>query len=162
MQILEHSQSYSFVVWHRSIHPFRCPFHSFHSIHSLNPLVAILILISIGFFFLPLPVASMLLIFLIFYKLITDQNVWDQQVTSTNNSYSVFLNWGYLEDGIFPLHFWMMKLTKPTAAISFLYVAAISSLLGIYMIMRFLYFTIEVNLVYIPFPYYYELWQLRP
>jgi multicomponent Na+:H+ antiporter subunit D len=62
-----------------------------------------------------------------------------------------FLTGAILKMAFFPLHFWMMRAYSATAPFVLTYIAAISSLLGIYMIMRFLYFTVEVNLVYIPF-----------
>jgi len=117
----------------------------------LGTIGATLILISIGFFFAitgSLNIADI--------SNILQINYGSNVAGSTKLHLLIiaivfFLTGAILKMAFFPLHFWMMRAYSATAPFVLTYVAAISSLLGIYMIMRFLYFTIEVNLVYIPF-----------
>ena len=117
----------------------------------LGTIGATLILISIGFFFAitgSLNIADI--------SNILQVNYGSSVAGSTKLHLLIiaivfFLTGAILKMAFFPLHFWMIRSYSATAPFILTYIAAISSLLGIYMIMRFLYFTIEVNLIYIPF-----------
>lgn len=61
-----------------------------------------------------------------------------------------FLSGIILKMAFFPLHFWMARAYSTTAPIMLTYLAAVSGLLGIYMILRFLHFVVDVELVYMP------------
>ena len=104
---------------------------------------ATLILISIGFFF----------------SLTGSLNITDISniLKTTSNGLNIlltaivfFLVGAILKMAFFPLHFWMIRAYSASAPFILTYIAAISSLLGVYMIMRFIYFTIEAELIYIP------------
>jgi len=103
---------------------------------------ATLILISIGFFF---SVTGSLNITDISNILKTTSNGLNILLTAI----VFFLVGAILKMAFFPLHFWMIRAYSASAPFILTYIAAISSLLGVYMIMRFIYFTIEAELIYI-------------
>lgn len=111
---------------------------------------ATLILISIGFFF---SITGSLNISDIFDVL---KNNFSATTSASNNlnilltAVAFFLTGAILKMAFFPLHFWMIRAYSASAPFILTYIAAISSLLGVYMIMRFMYFTIEAGLVHIP------------
>ena len=112
---------------------------------------ATLILISIGFFF---SITGSLNISDIFN--ILQKNFSTTDTTSSDGlnilliAIVFFLVGSILKMAFFPLHFWMIRAYSASAPFILTYISAISSLLGVYMIMRFIYFTIEAGLVYIP------------
>ncbi len=113
---------------------------------------ATLILISIGFFF---SITGSLNISDIFN--ILQKNFSTTTDTTSSDGLNIlltaivfFLVGSILKMAFFPLHFWMIRAYSASAPFILTYIAAISSLLGVYMIMRFMYFTIEAGLVYIP------------
>ncbi len=61
-----------------------------------------------------------------------------------------FLSGAILKMAFFPLHFWMIRAYGSVAPFILTYLAAISSIIGVYLIMRFMYFTIEAQLIYVP------------
>ena len=105
----------------------------------LGTIGATLILISIGFFFAitgSLNIADI--------SNILQINYGSNVAGSTKLHLLIiaivfFLTGAILKMAFFPLHFWMMRAYSATAPFVLTYVAAISSLLGIYMIMRFLF-----------------------
>ena len=56
-----------------------------------------------------------------------------------------FLTGAILKIAFFPMHFWMMRSYTNTAPIILTYLAAISSALGVYIILRFIYFSINID-----------------
>lgn len=111
----------------------------------LGTIGATMILISIGFFF----------------ALTGSLNITDiSNILRDNLSFAgskllivaivFFLSGAILKMAFFPLHFWMIRAYSATAPFILTYLAAISSILGVYLIMRFMYFTIEAELVTIP------------
>ena len=103
---------------------------------------ATMILISIGFFF----------------AITGSLNISDigHVMTNTDGPKTLlvaivfFLSGVILKMAFFPLHFWMSRAYSSAAPFILTYLAAISSVLGVYMLMRFIYFTIEAELIYLP------------
>lgn len=58
---------------------------------------------------------------------------------------SFFLIGTLLKTAFFPMHFWMMRAYNATAPVLLVYLASISSIIGIYVILRFIHFTIDYN-----------------
>jgi multicomponent Na+:H+ antiporter subunit D len=58
---------------------------------------------------------------------------------------SFFLIGTLLKTAFFPMHFWMMKAYNAAAPSLLVYLASISSIIGIYTILRFIHFTINYN-----------------
>lgn len=54
-----------------------------------------------------------------------------------------FLTGAILKMAFFPMHFWMIRAYSNTASIILTYLGAISSVIGIYMITRFIFFTVD-------------------
>ncbi len=52
-----------------------------------------------------------------------------------------------LKMAFFPMHFWMMRAYSSVAPIILTYIAAISSIFGVYLIMRFMYFSIDSQFI---------------
>ncbi len=111
----------------------------------LGTIGATLILISVGFFF----------------SMTGSLNIPDIMAVLKNNQAFVgsrlllvaivfFLSGAILKMAFFPLHFWMIRAYSATAPFILTYLAAISSIIGVYLIMRFIHFTIEGQLIYIP------------
>jgi multicomponent Na+:H+ antiporter subunit D len=56
---------------------------------------------------------------------------------------SFFLIGAILKTAFFPMHFWMMRAYNSSTSIVLTYLASISSIIGIYIILRFIHFTID-------------------
>ncbi len=54
-----------------------------------------------------------------------------------------FMTGAILKMAFFPMHFWMIRAYSSTAPFVLTYLAAISSILGVYIILRFIHFTID-------------------
>lgn len=106
---------------------------------------ATLILISIGFF---LSITGSLNITNISNILQNSPNLAGSKIVII--AIVFFLTGTILKMAFFPLHFWMIRAYSAVAPFILTYLAAISSVLGVYMIMRFMYFTIDSELIYIP------------
>ena len=59
-----------------------------------------------------------------------------------------FLVGAILKVAFFPMHFWMMRAYYATAPIMLTYLAAISTIIGVYIIMRFMYFTLDQDSIF--------------
>lgn len=59
-----------------------------------------------------------------------------------------FLTGAILKMAFFPMHFWMIRAYSSTAPIILTYLAPISSIIGTYIILRFMHFTIDAELIY--------------
>jgi multicomponent Na+:H+ antiporter subunit D len=62
-----------------------------------------------------------------------------------------FLTGAMLKMAFFPMHFWMIKSYSSVAPFILTYLASIASVIGVYIILRFMHFTIEVESIYTPF-----------
>ncbi|MDR0330077.1 MAG: hypothetical protein LBH99_05450, partial [Rickettsia sp.] len=60
---------------------------------------------------------------------------------------SFFLIGSILKTAFFPMHFWMIRAYSSAAPIILTYLASISSIIGIYIILRFIHFTIDYNVI---------------
>jgi multicomponent Na+:H+ antiporter subunit D len=58
---------------------------------------------------------------------------------------SFFLIGAILKMAFFPMHFWMIRAYSSVAPIILTYIAAISTVVGVYILMRFVHFTIDSN-----------------
>lgn len=116
----------------------------------LGTIGATLILISIGFFFSITGSLNISDISNILQKNYSGAGSAAGGLNILITAIVFFLTGAILKMAFFPLHFWMVKAYSATAPFILTYVAAISGLLGIYMIMRFIHFTIEAELIYIP------------
>ena len=58
-----------------------------------------------------------------------------------------FLTGAILKMAFFPMHFWMVRAYSSAAPFILTYLAAISSILGVYIILRFMHFTIEGEVI---------------
>ena len=58
-----------------------------------------------------------------------------------------FLSGVMLKMAFFPIHFWMRRAYSVVAPITLTYLAAISSIFGVYLIIRFYYFTIDNQII---------------
>ncbi len=56
---------------------------------------------------------------------------------------SFFLIGAMLKTAFFPMHFWMIRAYESAAPVILTYIASISSIIGIYIILRFVHFTID-------------------
>ena len=101
----------------------------------LGTIGATLILISIGFFL----------------AMTGSLNITDISNILKDSNYSriiataivFFLSGSILKVAFFPMHFWMVRAYSSAAPFILTYLAAISSILGVYIILRFMHFTIE-------------------
>ncbi len=104
----------------------------------LGTIGATLILISIGFLLAITGSLNISDIFLIlpnqvqYYRIITTAVVF-------------FLVGAILKIAFFPMHFWMIRAYSTTAPFMLTYLAAISGVMGCYIMIRFLHFTIEIS-----------------
>ncbi len=101
---------------------------------------ATLILIGIGFF---LAITGSLNISDVSYIL---QKLTYSKLIIT--AIAFFLTGAILKMAFFPMHFWMIRAYSATAPFILTYLAAISSILGVYIILRFLQFTIDGELIH--------------
>lgn len=101
----------------------------------LGTIGATMILISIGFF---LALTGSLNITDVAILL---QNHFGERIVIT--AIVFFLTGSVLKMAFFPMHFWMVRAYASSAPFILTYLASISSLLGIYMVTRFVFFTIE-------------------
>ncbi|MFP3018767.1 MAG: proton-conducting transporter membrane subunit [Candidatus Tisiphia sp.] len=60
---------------------------------------------------------------------------------------SFFLIGSILKTAFFPMHFWMIRTYSSSAPVILTYLASISSIIGIYIILRFIHFTIDYNVI---------------
>jgi multicomponent Na+:H+ antiporter subunit D len=60
---------------------------------------------------------------------------------------SFFLIGSILKTAFFPMHFWMIRAYSSSAPVILTYLASISSIIGIYIILRFIHFTIDYNVI---------------
>lgn len=60
---------------------------------------------------------------------------------------SFFIIGAILKMAFFPLHFWMIRAYSSASPIILTYLASISGIMGVYMIVRFWYFTVDVELI---------------
>lgn len=111
---------------------------------------ATLILISIGFFFSMTGSLNITDISNILQKNYSLENGKLAGLNILITAIVFFLTGAILKMAFFPLHFWMIRAYSASTPFMLTYSAAISSLLGVYMIMRFMHFTIEAELIYIP------------
>ncbi|NRB10801.1 MAG: cation:proton antiporter [Rickettsiaceae bacterium] len=58
-----------------------------------------------------------------------------------------FITGAILKMAFFPMHFWMIRAYSTTSPFMLSYMAAISSIVGIYMIMRFIHFVIDDTII---------------
>ena len=116
----------------------------------LGTIGATLILISIGFFFSITGSLNITDISNILKDNFSSARVASGGLNILLTAIVFFLTGAILKMAFFPLHFWMIRAYCAPAPFILTYIAAISSLLGVYMIMRFMYFTIEAELIYIP------------
>jgi multicomponent Na+:H+ antiporter subunit D len=59
-----------------------------------------------------------------------------------------FLTGAILKMAFFPMHFWMIRAYSSASSFILTYLASISSLLGVYIILRFIHFTIDGEIVH--------------
>ena len=59
-----------------------------------------------------------------------------------------FLSGAILKMAFFPMHFWMVRAYSSASPFILTYLAAISSLLGVYVILRFIHFTIDGEVIH--------------
>jgi multicomponent Na+:H+ antiporter subunit D len=111
---------------------------------------ATLILISIGFFFSLTGSLNITDIFSILKNNFTSTEIVSNRLNILITAIVFFLVGVILKMAFFPLHFWMIRAYSSSPPFILTYIAAISSLIGVYMIMRFMYFTIEAELIYTP------------
>lgn len=103
----------------------------------LGTIGATLILIGIGFFFAitgslnATDIATIL------------KNLPSSKIAITGTVF--FLVGAILKMAFFPMHFWMIRAYSAASSIVLTYLAAISSIVGLYIILRFIYFTIEIE-----------------
>ncbi|MCC8417986.1 MAG: cation:proton antiporter [Rickettsia endosymbiont of Bryobia graminum] len=62
-------------------------------------------------------------------------------------SISFFLVGTILKAAFFPMHFWMIRAYSSVAPVILTYIAGISTIIGIYIIFRFIHFTIDYNII---------------
>ncbi len=105
----------------------------------LGTIGATLILIAIGMLFSITGSLNMSDIF----TLLTSQD--DSNVVMLG--ISLFLIGALLKIAFFPMHFWMIRAYQATAPIILTYIAGISSIVGIYVILRFLHTTVHYSAV---------------
>jgi multicomponent Na+:H+ antiporter subunit D len=60
---------------------------------------------------------------------------------------SFFLIGAILKTAFFPMHFWMIRSYSSVAPVILTYLASISSIMGIYIILRFIHFTIDYSII---------------
>ncbi|WP_341756371.1 MULTISPECIES: proton-conducting transporter membrane subunit [unclassified Candidatus Tisiphia] len=60
---------------------------------------------------------------------------------------SFFLIGAILKTAFFPMHFWMVRAYSSVAPIILTYLASISSIMGLYIILRFIHFTINYSVI---------------
>ncbi|MDR0296715.1 MAG: cation:proton antiporter [Rickettsia sp.] len=60
---------------------------------------------------------------------------------------SFFLIGAILKTAFFPMHFWMIRSYSSVAPVILTYLASISSIIGIYIILRFIHFTVDYNII---------------
>ncbi len=102
---------------------------------------ATLILIGIGF-----------LLYLTGSLNISDIKYILSQNSQGNNNITIiaisfFLCGAILKTAFFPMHFWMIRAYNSVPPIILTYIAAISSAIGIYIIVRFVHFSIDIKLI---------------
>lgn len=116
---------------------------------TLGTIGATLILISVGFFLSITGSLNMEDISSILeaHKL-DNQQIGELRIIIV--AIAFFLSGAILKMAFFPLHFWMMRAYQGCAPFVLTYLAAISSILGVYMIMRFIHFVIDEELARIP------------
>jgi multicomponent Na+:H+ antiporter subunit D len=68
---------------------------------------------------------------------------YDSKIVITGISF--FLIGSILKTAFFPMHFWMIRSYLSAPTIILVYIAGISSVIGIYILLRFIHFTIEYN-----------------
>ncbi|MCC8416818.1 MAG: palindromic element RPE2 domain-containing protein [Rickettsia endosymbiont of Gnoriste bilineata] len=60
---------------------------------------------------------------------------------------SFFLIGAILKTAFFPMHFWMIRSYSSVAPVILTYLASISSIMGLYIILRFIHFTIDYSII---------------
>ncbi|WP_375327217.1 proton-conducting transporter membrane subunit [Candidatus Tisiphia endosymbiont of Nemotelus uliginosus] len=69
-------------------------------------------------------------------------------------SISFFLTGALLKTALFPMHFWMLRAYYSVAPVILIYIAGISSIVSIYIVLRFIYNIIDYNVILNIFPYF--------
>ncbi|XVN42566.1 MAG: proton-conducting transporter membrane subunit [Candidatus Rickettsia vulgarisii] len=62
-------------------------------------------------------------------------------------SISFFLVGAILKTAFFPMHFWMVRAYSSVAPVILTYIAGVSTIVGIYIIFRFINFTVDYNII---------------
>lgn len=109
----------------------------------LGTLGATLILISIGFF---LSVTGSLNISDIHSILSTEPSIYNSKLIIT--AIVFFLSGVILKMAFFPMHFWMVRAYSFASTYMLVYLAAISTIIGTYIFIRFMHFTIDGSMMY--------------
>jgi multicomponent Na+:H+ antiporter subunit D len=60
---------------------------------------------------------------------------------------SLFLIGGILKTAFFPMHFWMIRAYQSVSSVILIYIASITSIIGLYIILRFIHFVIDYQLI---------------
>lgn len=116
----------------------------------MGTIAATLILISIGFLFSITGSLNMSDTFSILQKNINIIGVASKNINVIYTAIAFFFIGVILKMAFFPLHFWMIKSYSASSPIILTYIAAISNIIGIYMIMRFMFYTVGLKLTYTP------------
>ncbi|WP_341763997.1 proton-conducting transporter membrane subunit [Candidatus Tisiphia endosymbiont of Beris chalybata] len=69
-------------------------------------------------------------------------------------SISFFLIGALLKTALFPMHFWMIRAYYSVAPVMLIYITGISSIVGIYIVLRFIHCVIDYNVIINIFPYF--------
>lgn len=109
----------------------------------LGTLGATLILISIGFF---LSVTGSLNMSDIKLILSNQENIYNSKLIIT--AIVFFLSGIILKMAFFPMHFWMVRAYSFASSYMLVYIAAISTMIGTYIFMKFMHFTIDGSIIY--------------
>lgn len=74
------------------------------------------------------------------------ENLYDSKVVILG--LVLFITGGLLKIALFPLHFWMIRAYSFTAPVLLVFLAGISSVVGFYILLRFIYFVIDYKILY--------------
>ncbi|WP_375359306.1 proton-conducting transporter membrane subunit [Candidatus Tisiphia endosymbiont of Neophilaenus lineatus] len=105
----------------------------------LGTVGATLILIGIGFLLSSIGSLNMLDVSMLL------KTHYDSKIVMLGISF--FLIGSILKTAFFPMHFWMIRAYSSAAPVILTYLASISSIIGIYIILRFIHFTIDYNVI---------------
>lgn len=105
---------------------------------------ATMILIGIGFLFAETGSLNITDIAIILKSQIDNQTLSKTVITGI----AFFLSGAILKMAFFPMHFWMIRAYNYAPTIILTYLSAISSMIGVYLILRFMHFTVEAVTIY--------------